>query len=164
VVGSHNVVYHPQPLNAVAAPDGTFSLPDLCKGVYELEYSAPGKAILEREAIIKPDGNTAVTMKITLDQGDAIRGRVRDEAGKPLRGATVTPLHRHHDPSNPEVWTTGQTPRPTLTDSNGEFHFDRLYTGSFTMEVSAPGYTKVTLERIPAGGKILEVTLKRSKP
>jgi hypothetical protein len=106
----------------------------------------------------------AVTVNAVLTQGDTIAGRVRDESARPVAGAKVTARHRHFDLKHLDVWTTGQIPRPAVTDADGRFRLDRLYTGAYTFEVTAPGFATSALEKVLAGSREVEVVLKRPGP
>jgi thiol-disulfide isomerase/thioredoxin len=159
----HTLEPYPQRFAATRAPDGSLVLSGLVKGWYELKISAPGKAVLDREVTLKPSLEP-VALTAVLTQGDTIAGRVRDESGKPVVNATVTARHRHYDLTNLDVYTTGQIPPPATTDEAGGFRFRGLHTGAYTFDVTAPGFEKGVLEKVPAGGRDVEVTLKRPRP
>jgi thiol-disulfide isomerase/thioredoxin len=162
IPGGYTLIHYPQRFNAVAGADGTFALPGLVKGTYELEISAPGKAILDRKVTLEPSPGP-VTLNAILTQGDTITGRVRDEMGRPVANARVVARHRHFDLNNLDTFTTGQLPPPAAADTAGRFRLGRPYTGAYTCDITAPGFEKGMLERVSAGSTDIEITLKRSR-
>ena len=71
---------------ATSGPDGSFTVPDLCKGNYTLRITAPGFAVVDRPALIDLDVKDT-SIRVVLGQSDTISGRVVDQAGKPVAGA-----------------------------------------------------------------------------
>src|SRR5688572_2799646 len=58
-------------------------------------------------------------------------GRVLDEANQPMIGATIT---------------LSQDKKGTITDASGNFHFDKLCKGSYTVKVEYLGYENLEFE------------------
>lgn len=84
---------------------------------------------------------------VTLGLGGRARGRVRDESGAPIAGATV------------EVWgdprQASAAPR-VLTDADGSYDLRGLPTSTFMLLVSAPGFAVGFSDRleIPPGTQL----------
>ena len=58
-------------------------------------------------------------------------GRVLDEANQPMIGATIT---------------LSQNQKGTITDASGNFHFDKLCKGTYTVKVQYLGYENLEFE------------------
>ena len=100
------------------------------------------------------------TVDFVLDQEDQIQGRVLDDAGKPLAGATVSTYSRHDDPENwtREIRTFGNE-NEVKTDADGRFVFSGLMSGGYTFNVTADGYTSTKLKHILTGTDEAEIRL-----
>jgi cytochrome c biogenesis protein CcmG, thiol:disulfide interchange protein DsbE len=162
--GGYQIVPYPRTYNATSGKDGRFEITGLTKGCYALKVEAPGRAWLERDVSIGPDFRVE-EVEMTLDQGDAISGVVRDPDGRPIVGAQVDPTKwHHHNAIGGEVYTTPSGTGAARTGDDGRFQVGPLRHGSFTLEITAPGFTSQVMEKVPAGAVGLDVTLKRSKP
>jgi Carboxypeptidase regulatory-like domain len=93
---------------------------------------------------------------VSYVQAQVIRvaGTIKDDAGGPVRGATIVA-------ENPD-----QTPPRLTTTSNdkGQFGFIGVRRGLWTMRVEAPGFEKVQFRRQVAGGRqeLIDVRLART--
>ena len=68
-------------------------------------------------------------------------GRVLDEANQPMIGATIT---------------LSQNQKGTITDASGNFHFDKLCKGTYTVKVQYLGYENLEFE-IPIDGAVTRI-------
>jgi outer membrane receptor protein involved in Fe transport len=79
---------------------------------------------------------------LALDQG-AIRGVVHDPAHRPIEGAQVV-VHSVDPPRSESA----------QSNADGEFHFDDLAEGSWTLDVSAPGFQQFARSVTVAAGRV----------
>jgi len=141
---------------------GSFQLPDLRKGAWELTVSSPGMATIERTVMLSGDDSLA-TLDVVLRQGGTISGLVQEESGAVVAGASVRMTQRHFDPAARVRYTTAHLPRDVIrSDAEGRFRFPNLYDGAYSLEVLADGFEPVTLTAVPAGRGNLQVVLKRT--
>jgi Carboxypeptidase regulatory-like domain len=146
---------------AEAGPDGRFELTGLCKGEYSLKVEAPGRAWAVRKFVIAPD-YTSAPLEIVLDQGGDLAGRVRDEGGKPVAGATIMLTERHErEDFRPFTSFDSRWPDPVVTDAAGQFRITGLREGRYSINVKAAGFKNGKVEKLPAGTEDLAVQLKR---
>ena len=97
-----------------------------------------------------------VLMGISHAQAQVIRvaGTIRDDDGRPVRGAAITAENPDHTP-----------PRLTTTSNDkGEFGFIGIRRGVWTMNVEAPGFERLQLRRPVGTGRQqpIEVRLART--
>ena len=78
--------------------------------------------------------------------GGTVEGQVQDSQGKPLPGAAIALLA-----------TGGKGNQSQATDAQGNFHFDGLTSGVYTVTVTLEGYAPVTCP----GGRILSGLTRR---
>ena len=104
----HNFSYR-QPLDRLrdAGPDGQVELQGLCKGTYRLKAEAPGKAWVERKAIVTPDLDP-VESSFVLDRGRDLRPGPR--RGRPARREG----DRHADGTSSHTNTARSDTSPAL--------------------------------------------------
>lgn len=118
---------------------GSFEFKGLPKGYYELIFSAPGRAKINRLITVGADLKPQQA-DVELDQSHELAGRVVDESGEPVAAAVVKVLYRHFDPKDLVRHTTAGIPRVTLsTGVDGRFEFDSMYRGWFTIGVTYKG-------------------------
>lgn len=96
---------------------------------------------------------------LTLAPSVSIRGRVLDEAGKPL---PVRPMLWAYPTSSTDsrlLYTIA--PPDDLCDPDGNFAFDGLHEGSWRIRALAPGYVEgsPTIVEIPGHGSLVDLTL-----
>jgi hypothetical protein len=162
--GAYWTTHHGAAGERLAAPsqaDGGFELSGLCKGAYVLKAEAPRRAWVERKVYLGPDLRPA-SVELVLDQGDAIAGQVRDPEGKPIAGASLTPLQRQHFEDGEPRYTTSVEEIGVMTGEAGRFRITGLQQGRYIIEVKAPGFETRQLEGIPAGDEAVTVTLEHS--
>jgi hypothetical protein len=129
--------------------------------MYGLKVRAPGLAAHER--LVPIGANLApADVEIMLDQGDTIAGVVRNPEGQPIAGATIKPIRWHHSASgNNEVYTTPSGANPVSSDNAGRYQLQRLRQGSYTLEITAPGFITHVMEAVPAGTAGADARLQR---
>jgi hypothetical protein len=84
-----------------------------------------------------------------------VAGTIRDESGRPIRGATIVASNPDHSPS-------------TLTassDERGRFGIIGFRRGAWTFTIEAPGFERAEIERLIAPGRSnpLDVQLRRGQ-
>jgi protocatechuate 3,4-dioxygenase beta subunit len=160
VLGSHMVLPNFKgKINVQADADGTFALPNLTKGQYELTITAPGKAVSKQEIALGE--GVAQSVAITLNFSDFIKGQVTDIDSKPIANAKVQVLYQHFDLANLDRRTSSPGAMPvTTTDAAGRFHFEKLPTARYSIEITAPGFQTGTAEKILLGKSDVEIKLK----
>jgi beta-lactamase regulating signal transducer with metallopeptidase domain/protocatechuate 3,4-dioxygenase beta subunit len=160
VLGSHMVLPNFKgKLNVQADADGTFALPNLTKGQYELTITAPGKAVSKQEITLGE--GVAQSVAITLNFSDFIKGQVTDINGKPIANAKVQVLYQHFDLENLDRRTSSPGAMPvTTTDAAGRFNFEKLPTARYSIEIIAAGFQTGTAEKILLGKSDVEIKLK----
>jgi peroxiredoxin len=146
---------------ASSESDGHFEIAGLCKGTYLLRISAPGKAWTERKLFIGP-GALPDPVEFVLDQGDSIGGQVRDQEGKPIARATVTPTARHHYEREKLRFIAHLRSEGVTTDDAGRFRFAELQEGRYVIKVHAAGFKDRELDAVPAGETNVVATLERA--
>ncbi|MGQ0633605.1 MAG: carboxypeptidase regulatory-like domain-containing protein [Planctomycetaceae bacterium] len=132
--------------------DGRFVLHDLLKGIagYEVVVRSPRFAPVMQQ--VEPGAEDAPGyVAVRLLPGHAIRGRVVNEAGEPLKSAYVS--------ANGYGTAIGETVR---TNDNGEFEFDSLPEKS-KFQIQANGYPLILDRPLPLdGNEVVVVTLESS--
>ncbi len=73
--------------------DGTYDLPPLPIGTHSLRYEKDGWATFYKNLTVEP-GPLAEALAVRMDAEFLVRGRIVDEAGKPIAGATIDPYDR----------------------------------------------------------------------
>lgn len=130
---------------------GQFDITAIGPGLYEIQVKANGFPLIASDAI-STDENRPIT--ISLQAGGHISGRVVDEAGDPVTGATVIPLSS----SGSTGWRNG-TPVFASTGGSvqtqaGLFRLNNLPCGLETLKITHPNYCYALIE---------DIEVKRSK-
>ena len=123
---------------ATTDDQGVFALASLTPGrPYQLEAKHPGFALAVRaDLVVSPDRGGAL-MTIVLGASASVRGRVADEDGRPVAGATVIALE---DQGFRNVGTMLKRDYAT-TKPDGTYVIDTLSRGSrYRFGVNAKGY------------------------
>lgn len=127
-------------------PNGTFKCQVVADG-YAKTFSAPITfPISNNEADTAAAGGDGEvqTIDVRLSSGATLRGRVFDEAGRPLGGATVTTQADGATPDNPltKMLAGGLpdkiTPQRATTDADGSFVLTQLALADYQLEVTHP--------------------------
>lgn len=162
--GGYQLIPQRGRFEATTGTDGRFVVPGLTRGMYTVRVEAPELAWRERSVPIGPNAQS-VDVELALDQGGEITGVVRDSDGKPIGGATVDPTKWHHrTQSGAEVFTSPSGARAVQTNADGLYLLPSLQHGGYTLEFTAPGFDRSTLEAIPAGTPNADARLDRAKP
>lgn len=137
-------------LSTVTAADGTYVLDDVTPGEHTVRVTPPhGYHVAgpgERDVTVGTEDVTGVDL--ALAHPGAVGGTVTDDAGEPVRGATVT--------------VTGPDgPVTVVTDAAGGYYAGDLASGEHTVTLGVPeGYTADLTERsvtvTAAGESLLE--------
>jgi outer membrane protein assembly factor BamB/subtilisin family serine protease len=107
---------------------GAFELAGLPPAEYALEVSQFGFGTLTRTVRVLAAQAVTVDVELAAVQEGRVAGTVRDEAGAPLAGATVT---------------ISPTPlAPVVTGPDGGYAFDAVAAGSYLVAVAADGYAR----------------------
>ena len=139
-------------LNAETGADGRFRVSALPPGSHALRVTSPGFASKRVEAEISGD-EPAATLDLgdlELERGLTIRGRVQDEAKRPIAEAMVTGLLTGGRFSDP--------PPGARSESDGSFVLAGLSEGRCILEITAAGYGGVQVDA-EAGADNLVATL-----
>jgi len=98
----------------------------------------------------------AATIASAAAQTGRVGGTVKDDAGQPLKGATITAEHPSASPSS----------LTATTDEKGRFSMIGLHSGSWTFTAQAPGFGpesgRMNVQTIGSPNPPLTFTLKRS--
>ena len=142
--------------------DGSFELPNLPKGTYELTITSEfGLATTTDTATLATNGSQLELSEFRLHQADYIEGQVLDEKGNHVANAEIRARRRFFDPKHPNRETNSPLPTDTRSDGQGRFRLDDLHVGAYTFEIEASGFETYVLEAVPAGKENVEVRLKR---
>jgi len=133
---------------AATRPDGGFALGPVPPGTLGLRVSAVGHVDGSAEAAVPASGRTVDVGDVTLDDGLAIRGHVRDAARNPIAGATVGATVQGGEDGPPEA----------ETDAKGAFVVAGLKAGRYDLRADAPGFAWGGVVA-DAGGAPVTITL-----
>ncbi|MCH6161669.1 MFS transporter [Streptomyces marispadix] len=115
---------------SVARKDGRYGMDTPGPGSYVLIAAADGH---QPQATTVNVGDEPLSHDVRLAATSGLAGRVRSTTdGQPVRGAMVVVTDERG-----EVLATGRT------GEHGEFSFDEIVTGTFTIAVNAPGFRPV---------------------
>jgi hypothetical protein len=119
--------------------EGYFVVDGVPTGYLNFLAHAPEKLAISGVRL-SPGSDAEVVLR--ADWGDeALRGRVVDEAGRPLAGAEVELSWSHVSEGS-----AGRSNRSAVTDASGSFEFRRLGDGIHRLDVRAPGHQEVQLD------------------
>jgi hypothetical protein len=101
-------------------------------------------------------GTPTPPVEIRLTEGRALRGVVKDAAGKPIAGAEIAAIEV-------DVMSL-MFPRSqrTATGADGRFSYATFGTGDIGLVVRAAGHAPTTMGNLRAGGKDVEVVLEKA--
>lgn len=112
--------------------DGAFRFERLAAGVYSLVAQKAGYLDLPRSGRMSQlplaDGQQRAGLVVRLTPQSVISGRVLDEDGEPLQGASVTLMRRSQG-----IWLDGATGR---ADDRGAYRFPDLVAGEYSVVAS----------------------------
>lgn len=116
--------------SAAAAADGSYSFTDLASGRYELYVSGTDTLLSATKQVSLGEGKSLTQVALVLAVPATISGAIADEHGNPVEGAVQ--LYRSGDDPDDSYaydWAAG-----------GDFSFDRLPAGTYTISASSGDY------------------------
>ncbi len=125
-------------LLTVAAPAGT---------VVQLAFSGGGVAALRSESLVEAAGSDVGELR--LPPAAPLAGRVIDERGLPVVGATVTLWAGRERLLERQPFEA--MPQPTVSGPDGGFRFETAGAEGNTVRVEAPGFATAERSGIRAG-------------
>jgi len=144
--------------------EGFFEFTGLAFGVTEpgtpivndVPYSVYAKTsrALALKYVVLPEMSKEREIILNLRAAGSIAGRVVDERGAPVSGATIYPEAHEQEYSR---WL--YTPLCVETDNDGLFIFTHLWHGRWQFSVRAAGYAPLVTEFVPVGEKNAEFVL-----
>jgi len=141
-------------IEAEAVSESLFSK-DLAPGSYRVEVTAEGwQGEMIKE--VKLEEGEKKNLKVRLEPGNVIAGRVVDESGSPLPGAGV----KYYRTGASTPWFLSAS-HDEETDGDGRFRLGSLREGIYNLTVSLPGYVDASVKDVATGEENLEVALKR---
>jgi YD repeat-containing protein len=108
-------------------PSGTYSMPGLLSGGYDLRVTAAG-FLTEVKTPLAVGGGATTTANVALSVAGQITGHVTDAGSTPLAGAAVS------------ASLNGSQASATVTNANGDYTLAALHPGMYSVEASAIGY------------------------
>jgi protocatechuate 3,4-dioxygenase beta subunit len=120
------------PFSAISRRDGRFVLTGLIpRGTYEVSAISEGFARTTVTARTAEPGKATPEVRIVLDPGRLLSGRVVDEEGQPIAGAELA--------LSMDFWDR----RRASSDETGRFVFKGLAPGIFSLLVKAKGHPQI---------------------
>jgi len=142
--------------SVTTAADGTFEFRTLGEGRFILYASAPG--FQESHVSVSVYRGRAEPAVIELNPGLLLAGRVVDPEGKPIQGAVIRA--RSRATARRVTVAVNREKEPEVeSDANGQFRFDTLSPGSYTLIVSHDDYASVQLKNVEVPQENLTVTM-----
>jgi len=147
--------YLPSPRLVTADEDGRYDFSGLPAGTYTASAEKLGYFTLVGRPIALADGEVRERVDLTLAHWGALSGRVYDEYGDPIEGASVQVLQLGFEGGRRRLVTAGVTPR--LTDDLGRFRLFGLQPGRYVVSATigqgasadVPGYARVYFPGTP---------------
>lgn len=126
---------------ATSDQNGDFAFNDLKTGTYRLEVSAPGFGKVTVPDVEVKEGENSlprdfikVSREARLQKRHAtLAGVIQGPGGETIAGAKVV------------AYGEGGSVKNASTDQNGNFAFNDLVAGTYRLEISAPGFGKLTV-------------------
>jgi len=142
---------HPDPIRPIAqattGPDGGFRLSMGRRSSFALEIRHP-EAAVTRVLVRAPDAGDPSPIRILLEPGYTIRGRVVTEGGSPINEALVC-AYRNTSRMPPAIQTAA-------TDEGGTFAIGCMPEGSVSLQVFKDGYaSRYASTQLPCETEIL---------
>lgn len=135
-------------MSATTDAQGMYEIPPISRGEYGLRFRHDRYKVAERTGFTFYQGIESYEVNVALEVGARVTGRVLDEAGAPIEGATVM------------IGNSGAGGM-TKSDKNGEFGMYGLTNEPVNASVSAKGHGTVIRRGIPANTEGLEIRLPR---
>ncbi len=140
----------PDVLSSTSSADGSYEFGSVGNGNYSMTVQAEGfgRVTIQQMNIT---GQAAVQRDVTLDVAYMIGGSVLSEEGRPLAKATVQAF---------SMTNRAETTRSTVeTNAAGEFLFDDVSKGVYTLMFIAEGYKNEREPRVETGEMGLNKTM-----
>jgi len=165
------------PIIVTADDDGRFELSDLAAGSFQIAASKTGYSMPDALTSIAPplfgvgpsvdlaEGETRERVDVTLARWGAMTGRVLDELGDPLQGASVQLLQVRYQSGRRRLVAAGGASIPT--DDLGRFRVSALAPGRYIVSATIggvasadlPGYTRSYFPGTPTAREAQFVTV-----
>ncbi len=151
----------PRPLaEATTRPDGTFAVAvaptAAASGTVRLGFSGGSAAPRVLEALFDAAGDDAGDVR--LPKAAALAGRVLDERGGPVVGATVT-LWPGAERRPQDATLARGAPQVVTTKAGGTFRFEEAAAESNRLRIEAPAFATLERQPVRAGALARPVTL-----
>ena len=130
---------------------GRFKIPNLLPGDLTLTLQAKG---LEPQTLEMAITNPMPELKVAMKPGQILKGRVLDETGQPVAGASVQLDRVELEPLEFD-WSA-------TTDSNGRFQWDSAPSGLHPYLITADGYNLRTEPALLADDTEKTITLRKT--
>jgi len=138
-----------KPLEARTDARGVFRLREVMPGSYHLQIEASGYLPVERDLEARAD--TVVDLgRFELDPGRSVYGRVVDQGGRPVAGATVSAFPAR-DGFTFDIMAEMEVKHRTETGENGQFVLPGLAEKKYELTATAPGYGSASVEDVDPG-------------
>ena len=129
---------------------GQYEIANVSPGQYSLNVQADGygRVIVQK---VEVEANEDLEMNVEVEVAQMIGGRVTSQIGEPIPNALVRAF---------SMPGRGQMSRSqTRTDDKGEFRFEDIPEGSYTILASETNYKPHRLQRIETGSMTLQISL-----
>ncbi|MHC5032910.1 MAG: carboxypeptidase regulatory-like domain-containing protein [Planctomycetota bacterium] len=138
---------------AVTDAAGRFALPGLAAGAGSLRLDHPGHLAVETEFCL-PSGEEEHTLApVVLERGPTIRGRVVDEADRPVADVEIAASMEQGAAHGGRFWGDGRT------DAEGRFAIHGLANGRYRLQCRKPGFV-AHAPTAPTDGEPVRVVLR----
>ncbi len=121
---------------------GAFRIEGLVSGKHRLTVRSQQHRQTELPPLEVTPGEEPEPLRIVLERGARLEGRVTDSAGRPLAEATIQPVQKRQDLASMMT----RDFRAARTDANGDFTLEGLGPGPQSFEASHSDYQKQTLD------------------
>ena len=120
---------------------GQFDFEVLGPGVYKLQVAAEGRTwVWSPEINTDKNAGAPVTIRLPHDGSGSIHGRVVNEQGAPVEGATVLPLSKAGGLEQGSAHLFVSQEGAVKTASDGQFALGQISVGTETLKVIHPDY------------------------
>lgn len=134
---------------ARTGPDGTFVLRALVPGQVLLHAEAPGFAPSSVVSVNVEENKEARDVVLALQEAKTIAGRVTDQSGRPVAGASVA--------ARPMMGSDHRV--ETGTDESGAFELRGLGSGPFLLTATAAGFAPARQSGVTAPARQVELVV-----